>query len=120
MNFTITKAEMVYTGGGIYVFAGITADGHHFLASNEPEWVMLTDAPTMTDEMDDETWENMFYPEWMEAHAIYETQTYEEARKMLLILLGWLELNNSGRWLTSDIEHMREVIINEMNEEEEL
>lgn len=117
MNFNVKKAEAIYTGGGIYVFAGITTEGHHFLASDDPEWVMLTNEPTMTDEMDNEAWNDMWYLEWMEAHTIYETQTEEEARTWLLTLYNWLMENGEG-WLRSDIEVLRDTILEEIEGEE--
>lgn len=110
MEFTIKTAEAIYTGGGIYVFAGITEDGHHFIASDDPEWVMLTDEPTMSDELTDEEMDDRWQPDWQEDNCLYETKTDKEARKWLLTLYNWL----IAKCPDPDIEYMRDVIIEEM------
>lgn len=91
MKFEVKTAEAIYTGGGIYVFAGITTYGLHFIASDDPEWVMLTDKPTMEAEItDSEQYDDLWQPDWQEANCIYDTTTEEEARQWLLKIYDWL------------------------------
>ena len=117
MIFTVKKAEAVYTGGGIYVFCGITTDGQHFLASDDPEWVMLTDSETMTDELTDDEWNDRWYADWQEENMTYETSSDDEAREWLLAIYQHiLSHEDEGRYCYSDIRYMRDVIINEMSE----
>ena len=114
MNFTVKKAEAVYAGGGIYLFGGITTDGQHFIADDEFEWVMLTDEQTMTDELTDEEWNDMWYRDWQEAHMTYETQSEDEAREWLLAIYKWLLDNNACD--PDAIRRYRDIIISEMSQ----
>ncbi len=85
------KAEAIYTGGGFYIFAGITTDGWHFLAGNDPSWIEFTKAPTMSDELTDEGWEYMLTDEWMDANTKgNQISTQEEADAWLLEVLDYL------------------------------
>lgn len=83
MKFTVKKAEAIYTGGGIFVYDGITEDGLHFVASDEPTYCLLVKANTMTTELTDDEWEAMWYSEWMDANKIYETETEAEADRWM-------------------------------------
>lgn len=117
MNFKVKKAEAIYTGGGIYVFCGITTDGQYFLASDDPEWVMLTDEPTMTDELTDDEWNDRWYADWQEENMTYETSSDDEARGWLLAIYQHiLSHEDEGKYCYDDIRYMRDVIINEMSE----
>ena len=95
MKFDVMKAEAIYTGGGIYVYCGMTMDGQHFIADDD-YWVMLTDKPTMTDELSDDDWNDMFYWEWMEANMTYQTQSEEEGREWIRRIYDWLIANTGA------------------------
>lgn len=94
MNFKVKRAEAVYTGGGIFVFCGITNQEQHFMASDDPNWVMLTNELTMTDELSNEEWNDRWYMEWQDANRIYETAESKEADAWILAIYDYLIDNN--------------------------
>lgn len=114
MKFTVKKAEAVYTGGGIYVFCGETLEGYHFMASHDPNWVMLTTAKTMTTEMDNDAWNDLWYYEWQEANMEYEANE-SEADEWMLKIYAWLL--NSKEHFDADIQVLRDILIREMEDE---
>ncbi len=117
MKFTVAKAEAIYTGGGIYVFCGETHEGYHFLASDDPEWVMLTDRKTMTTELDSDEWNDRWYPEWQEQNCKYETTSDEEARTWLLAIYNHiLNDDEESRYCYAAVQRMRDCIIHELEE----
>ena len=113
MNFKVKKAEAIYTGGGIYVYCGITEDGQHFLASDDPEWVVLTNEPTMTDEMTDEEWNDRWYMDWIDAHKTYETDSDEEGKAWLISIYNWLIANGESHY-REEMKSNRDYTINEL------
>ena len=113
MNFKVKKAEAIYTGGGIYVYCGITEDGQHFMAGDEPEWVMLTNEPTMTDELSDDEWNDRWYPEWQDEHKTYETESDEESMTWVIAIYNWL-MENGESYYHDDMQYRRDITINEL------
>lgn len=110
--FHIEKAEAIYTGGGIYVYAGIT-NGQHFLAADDEPWFMLTDKPTMSDEVSDDDWDDMWFSEWVEKNATYQSNSDSEADEFLLAVYDWILDNKPkhGNWAEFDILERKAWII---------
>lgn len=88
--FGVAKAEAVYSGGGIWLFCGITNTGLHFIADSDMEYIQVMDAPTMTDEVSDEAWDNLWQPGFQEEHAIITPSSELEAKEWMLCLYQWL------------------------------
>lgn len=111
-SFHIEKAEAIYTGGGIYVYAGIT-NGQHFLAADDEPWFMLTDKPTMSDEVSDDDWDDMWFSEWVEKNASYQPNSDNEADEFLLAVYDWILDNKPkhGNWAEFDILERKAWII---------
>ena len=102
-RYHIEKAEAMYTGGGIYVYAGLV-NGQHFLATDDEPWFMLTDKPTMTDELSDDDWDGMWYEEWEEQNASYQSHSDTEANEFLLAVYDWILDNKPvGNYQEEDI-----------------
>lgn len=116
MKFKVTKAEAIYTGGGIYVYCGMIEGGQHFLASDDDMWVLLTNDLTMTDELDDDEWNDRWYSEWMEEHATYCTESESEADEWMMQIYQYIiNRQPDGNYLVSDIKNRRDALKDEMN-----
>lgn len=105
MEFTVKKAEAIYTGGGIFVYDGITEEGLHFIASDEPvNYVMLTEADTMTSELSDDAWNDLWYCEWQDEHKVYETTTEAEADKWMAKIYRAILADSDQYYFHSDMQ----------------
>ena len=119
MIFTVKKAEAIYTGGGVYIYGGITESGQHFIASDEYDWVMLTDKQTMSDELPEEEWDDLWYSEWQEANMTYETTSEEEGKEWILAIYNWIIQNHpNGNYDMGEIEYRRGCLVGELEDME--
>ena len=91
--FNVSYVKPVYTGGGIYVYVGRTTDSRHFIADDDGGFSVV-DSPFILD-IDNSEWENIFQPEWMEAHET-ESFPFDEARQNLLSVYAWLYENGDS------------------------
>ena len=105
MKFTVKKVEAIYTGGGIFAYCGITEDGFHFIACDDPiRWVMLTESDTMTTELSDTAWNDMWFEEWQNANAYYSTTTEAEADRWLAVIYKAILKDSSQSHFHSDMQ----------------
>lgn len=105
MKFTVKKAEAIYTGGGIFVYDGTTEEGLHFIASDDPvNFVLITESKTMTTELTDDEWNDMWYCEWQDAHKVYETETEAEANDWMSRIYRAIIADEEQAYIHSDMK----------------